>query len=301
MASATAEYMALFRALESAGAADTRLFNDPFATRFLRPSLGHVVRLSHWRLGRALVQSALDHLWPGARASGVARTRLIDDALVDASCDEMLEQVVFLGAGFDCRAHRQLLGRATTFFEVDRPETQEQKRLRLGDVADSEVRYVPCDFESDSLATCLEKAGFDLGRRSFFLWEGVTNYLNPTAVDEVLHYVSSSAAGNVLLFTYVDRLVLEEPERFVGSRRLRSMLRGSDESWTFGLDPCELADFLERRGLRLVCDRGSVDYRAQYLGPCGAHLRGYEFYRAAVAMVGDNPIVLAEGASRCPK
>ena len=303
MASSTAEYMALFRALESAAPPETRLFDDPYAARFLRPSLRGVVRLSRSRSGRALVLAAIDRLWPGARASAVARTRFIDDALVTASREGEVEQVVLLGAGFDCRAHRLSLSPAPDYLEVDRPETQEMKREQLGDRRRADVCYVPCDFEADSLSAGLEKAGFRPEQSSFFLWEGVTNYLNPEAVDDVLKYVSSTKPGNVLLFTYVDRLVLDEPDRFVGSHRLRSTLRRSDEPWTFGLDPSGLADFLEHRGLRLVCDKGSIDYRARYLGASGAHLRGYEFYRAAVAVVGDTapPIGPPEGANRCPR
>lgn len=296
--SATAEYMALFRALESAGPRESRLFDDPYATRFLRPSLSALVRLSGWRSGRSLVQRTLDWLWPGARASGVARTRLIDDALVAAVSEGRFEQVVFLGAGFDCRAHRQLSGEGLTCFEVDRGATQEHKRKCLSDVISCAVRYVPCDFESDSLAAGMENAGFSLAKPSFFVWEGVTNYLDPKAIDEVLAYVGASAPGSSLLFTYVDRLVLDEPDRFAGTRRLRSMLRGSNESWTFGLHPSELGGFLEHRGLHLVCDTGSVEYRSRYLGDRGAHLCGYEFYRTALATVGDPAI---HGERKCRK
>ncbi len=303
MASSTAEYMALFRALESMGPPDTRLFDDPYAVRFLRPSLRVIVRFSRTRLGRVLVQTAIDRIWPGARASGVARTRFIDDALVAASREGKVEQVVLLGAGFDCRANRLSFSPALKYLEIDRPDTQKVKRERLIDVRESGVCYLPCDFETESLSGVLEKEGFRPERPTFFLWEGVTNYLNPDAVDDVLQCVTSSAPGSVLLFTYVDRLVLEDPDRFAGSRRLRSTLRRAGESWTFGLDPSELANFLESRGLHLVCDTGSVDYRARYIGARGAHLRGYEFYRAAVALVSEipQPIGPREGASRCPR
>jgi len=142
MASSTAEYMALFRALESTRPPEVRLFDDPYAVRFLRPSLRAVIRISHSRLGRALVQAAIDFLWPGARASGVARTRLIDDALVGASRDARIEQVVLLGAGFDCRANRLSLGPALEFLEVDRPDTQEVKRERLDE--GGEGTFVMC-------------------------------------------------------------------------------------------------------------------------------------------------------------
>jgi methyltransferase (TIGR00027 family) len=104
-ASWTAEVMALFRALESARPAADRLFEDPFAPLFLRPSLRSVLRLSQRPAARRLILRFLDSRWPGARSSGVARTRLIDDWLRAALADGAA-QVVILGAGFDCRAYR---------------------------------------------------------------------------------------------------------------------------------------------------------------------------------------------------
>jgi hypothetical protein len=43
--------------------------------------------------------------------------------------------------------------------------------------------------------------------------------------------------------------------------------------------------YLAGRGLRLLEDIGSIDYRARYLGAQGRHLRGYAFYRVALARV----------------
>ncbi len=283
--SATAEFMALFRALESSRPVEERLFDDPHAKRFLRPLLKGVVRLARLPVGRRLVVSAIDRLWPGARASGVARTRLIDDLLL-AGNEDGLEQVVALGAGFDCRAHRLGLPTAVAFFELDRPETQQRKRrcLREG-IPEDRVRYAPCDFEEMLLADCLMRAGFEPNRPSFFLWEGVTNYLSSAAVDAVLHFVSANPPGTRLLFSYIDRLAIDEPERYAGARLLRALLQHSREPWTFGLDPSGLEDFLKARGLRLISDTGSLDFRARYLGTPGRHLKGYEFYRVALATV----------------
>jgi methyltransferase (TIGR00027 family) len=297
--SATAEYMALFRALESSAPAPTRLFDDPYACRFLRPSLRVALGIGRSRACRPFVLGVLDTLWPGARTSGIARTRFIDDALLAAARDQKLGQVVLLGAGFDCRAHRELLRPAPVFLEVDRPEIQARKRRLLRDRAGDGVRYAPCDFEAGSVAESLRKAGFRPDQPSFFLWEGVTNYLSPGAVDDVLGFVSSTAPGSVLLFTYVDRRILEQPGGYAGSRMLRWILGRSRESWTFGIAPAEVGSFLRERRLRLVCDTGSVEYRARYLGESSACSRGYEFYRAAIATIPDSAgLARDDGRSR---
>jgi O-methyltransferase involved in polyketide biosynthesis len=86
-----------------------------------------------------------------------------------------------------------------------------------------------------------------------------------------------------VIFTYVHSDVLRAPEKFAGGLRLTRMLEAIGEQWTFGLDPAEANDFVASTGLRLIEDVGSVDYRARYMGATGEHMRGYEFYRAAVA------------------
>jgi methyltransferase (TIGR00027 family) len=69
---------------------------------------------------------------PGARTSGAARTRLIDDWTCEAVRDG-LQQVVIVGAGFDCRALRLKQLHAVSLFELDRREMLALKsRLLVG-------------------------------------------------------------------------------------------------------------------------------------------------------------------------
>jgi methyltransferase (TIGR00027 family) len=285
--SKTAEYMALFRALESARPANVRLFDDPFALEFLRPSLKVVAGLARVPLMRLLIDWYIDRRWPGGRSSGIARTRLIDDLLLQA-LQQGMEQVVILGAGYDCRAYR-LPGLATLrVFEVDHPATLAAKRQHLECVLGTlpqQVRFVAIDFNQQSLAEVLEAAGFDATRRVFFLWEGVTNYLTAQAVDATLRYMASAAPGSQIVFTYIHQGILEGTFPFVGAEQITLLLQRAEEPWTFGLDPQTLPTYLEARGLQLVADVGSLDYRARCMAPQGRHMRGYEFYRIAQAQV----------------
>ena len=288
-ASRTAEYMALFRALESSRRpARTRLFEDAFAYQFLRRSLRAVVWLSRLPLGSSPVAWFIDWRWPGARASGVARTRLIDDAVVDA-LREGAEQVVILGAGFDCRAYRIPGIERTRVFEVDRPATLAAKRERLermlGALPDH-VAFVEIDFNRQGLADVIEGAGFAVRARTFFVWEGVTNYLAGEAVDATLRYLASiGAPGSRIIFTYIHPTVLRDPAAFAGARKSASVVERVGERWTFGIDPATLSTYLAERGLALINDVGSLEYRARYMKPSGPHMTGYEFYRAALAEI----------------
>jgi methyltransferase (TIGR00027 family) len=145
------------------------------------------------------------------------------------------------------------------------------------------------DFEHHDLVQALRSAGFSQTDRAFFVWEGVTNYLSADAVDGTLRRIASIAAPRSrLLFTYVHRGVLDGSSVFAGTRQLSTTLRRVGEPWTFGLDPAEVPRFLADRGFGLVEDWGAADFRSRYLGRRARRVRGYEFYRAALAEVGSD-------------
>jgi methyltransferase (TIGR00027 family) len=218
-ASRTAEYMALFRALEFAQPAERRLFEDRFARAFLRPRLRFVVGLARLPLMGRSVPALIDHRWPGARTSGVARTRFIDE-VVEATLGVGTEQVVLLGAGFDARAYRIAAMAKATVFEVDHPATSTAKRRLVGAALGAvprHVHFVTLDFNTEPLPNTMSAAGFDPTRRTLFVWEGVTNYLVEEAVEVTLRWCASAAGGSAVVFTYVDRHVLDAPEAFAGT------------------------------------------------------------------------------------
>lgn len=287
--SRTAEFMALFRALESAPhGSRPPLFDDRFAYGFLRPWLRLVVRLAAVPVVGALVPRLIDWRWPGARTSGVARTCLIDDALADA-IRHGVDQVVLLGAGFDSRAYRIADIERSRVFEVDHPATLAAKRERLQHLLGTlpaHVVLVDVDFNQQALPERMDRAGFDPKGRSFIIWEGVTNYLTAQAVDDTLRYVSThTMPGSRIIFTYVHRGLLDGSVEFEGTRHVVALLQRAGEPWTFGLDPAGLATYLADRGFRLLDDVGATEYRARYLGPEARSTKGYEFYRAALAEV----------------
>ncbi len=279
--------MALFRAMESLRSPGKRLFEDPFAHRFLRPSLYLVILLSHVPFLASIIRTLIDFTWAGARSSGIARTRFIDDLLRE-SLAEGVEQIVILGAGFDSRAYRISGMEQISVFEVDHPATQEiKKRImsRALPLIPPFVRFVQTDFNDREFEGLMTFRGPDLARRTFFIWEGVTNYLDERAVDSMLRWISRSAPGSRVVFTYVDKRVLEHPEEFTDTERLFRTLQNSGEPWTFGLNPSLIKGYLAERGLQLLEDLGAHEYRGRYFGKKAGRMRGYEFYRVAVAIV----------------
>jgi methyltransferase (TIGR00027 family) len=286
-ASRTAEHNALFRALESSRPESRRLFEDPLARAFLTWPLALPARLGVVRGLRESVVWFIDHRWPGVRASVVARTRLIDDAIT-ASVDEGMAQLVILGAGYDSRAYRLPSLRGITVFEVDHPDTQRAKQRALTGahcVAPTNLRYVASDFNQHQLAPAMAASGYRETVSTVFLCEGVTNYLTDAAVDATLRWCSQGAGGSLLIFTYIHLDVLTNPERFVGTDRLFASLAKVGEKLTFGIDPSTLPEFLADRGLSLERDIGASEYRELYFGDQARKMRGHEFYRVAFARV----------------
>ena len=286
-ASRTAEYVALFRAIESSLPAKRRLFEDPFARRFLGRRFALLAALCSLPGAADLVSRYIDGRWAGARSSAVARTRLIDDTISDALA-QGIEQLVILGAGFDARAYRLPGLSDVSIFEVDHPDTLAKKQAVLRRASldpPSRLRSVGIDFKSADLERVMKEAGYSKRARTFILWEGVTNYLTEAAVDGTLRWCAQAASGSQLLFTYVHRAVLDDPGSFAGTETLFVTLKRAGEQWSFGLDPTELADFLRKRGLKLEHDIGSSEYRARYLPQVSRIMRGYEFYRIAIARV----------------
>jgi len=285
--SRTAEYMAFFRALESARPPSERLFNDPFAPYFVRPYLRRSAFIARSPFIASFVNRYSDLRLPGARTSAIARTKLIDDSLLDA-LRTGISQVVILGSGFDCRAYRLPQLNGTTVFEVDHPATLAAKLERLRQplpALPANVRYVEIDFLRQTVPEVLAGAGFRPSRPAVFVWEGVSHYLTPEAVDSVLRCVAACGLGTRLIFTYVHAGMLDGSISFKSAKRLLRDFAGISEPWTFGLRPENVSPFLEERGLYLDRDLGARDYRGLYYGRAADRMEGYEFYHVAVAHV----------------
>jgi len=202
----------------------------------------------------------IDRRWPGPRTAVCVRTRYLDDAILSALA-EGLDQIVLLGAGLDSRPYRLPGIERVRVFEVDHPSTQAMKRAAVGSTP-AHVVYVPADLAREPLDRALGRAGFQTGLRTIFLWEGVTNYLDEASVDATLRFVAR--AGRALLFTYVDRGILDGSRRFTGAAESMAAVRRLGEPFTWGLDPGRARAYLDERGLDLVEDQPLSEVAKRY-------------------------------------
>jgi len=283
--SKTAEFVATFRAVETARPDGQRLFSDPYASAFLDGKLKLGAKISGSRLGQRLVSAYIDRNWPGSRPSAVIRTRLIDDA-VTAAVNNGAEQIAILGAGYDTRGLRLPAAAEVPVFELDQPPTQERKKARLierdGGLPEN-VTYVPFDLLEEGVGAPLERAGFAAGMKSVYIWEGVLSYLTPEAVDATLGWITHSGApGSRLVYTYVDIALLKD--RGEDEPPWSAQVARVGEPFRYGLDPSGMEQFLAERGLKPVWDMSTAEALSRYPVPGGENAPG--FYRVAEAEVG---------------
>ncbi|HEX5188173.1 MAG TPA: SAM-dependent methyltransferase [Streptosporangiaceae bacterium] len=141
-------------------------------------------------------------------ASLAARTAFFDGQVTGAIAGgprPATDQVVILGAGYDDRALR-FRSPGVTFFELDHPDTQADKRRRLAAIlGGAESRsgsgpvLVAADFGRDDVPEVLRDAGHDATRATLFVCEGLLVYLDqPTTVRFLSGVRAAASDGSVL-------------------------------------------------------------------------------------------------------
>ena len=129
------------------------------------------------------------------------RTRYFDDFLRETSHITDIRQTVILASGLDARAYRLPWPAGTVVFEVDQPGVIDFKvsaLQSLGARPTAEVRNVGVDLREDWPAA-LAAHGFDPGRPTAWIAEGLLIYLPPDAQDRLFDHITAlSPAGSRL-------------------------------------------------------------------------------------------------------
>ncbi len=159
------------------------------------------------------------------------------DKIIDKSKDEV-EQFVVMGAGFDTRCYGDLKNSNLKCFELDQAKTQELKieYLIKAGIDISNVNYVEVDFSTEHWYEKLEKAGYDPGKKSIFLWEGVTLYLSETAIRNTLKEIKEHAASGSILASDLYAKSFVTGEYVPGGKIAMKALKITNEEVGFGID-----------------------------------------------------------------
>ena len=177
---------------------------------------------------------------------------------------------MFLGAGYDSRPYRfRDLIKGTSLFELDIHTTQQRKMELLHQAGISipeQLILVSINFNTDNLKEVLLRAGYDQKRKTLFIWEGVTHYLLPKAVDDTLSFIkSNSPPGSTVCFDYTsifpDRFDLQDVKELIANRRASA----SREPSRFGIAKGEITSFLSERGYEVIDQLTPQDMERNYL------------------------------------
>jgi methyltransferase (TIGR00027 family) len=199
-----------------------------------------------------------------------ARTRYIDARLTKAIVEGAV-QVVILGAGFDSRAYRfHDAHPKIAFFEVDLPATIDAKRRALEralGAVPGYVRYVPLDFDTQTLQSALARAGYEPAARSFFILEGVTMYVSEGGVGATLDFIGQyAAAGSRVVYDYILRRVAEgHYDGLYAARKQALGVASAGEPFVTGWTPQEAAKFAQQHGLAVREELDAAALTRNYL------------------------------------
>lgn len=196
------------------------------------------------------------------------RARFVEDA-VEQAIAAGIRQYVILGAGLDSFAYRRReLATRVRVFEVDQPDSQHWKQRRLDELEveiPPSLVFVSVDFERETLADGLRRAGFDDTRPTILSWIGVTMYLGLDAVEQTLRSIASFAPATRVVLTYdVPASALSGMQREVRDAISRVVAQ-LGEPFVSAFEPIEIESLLLRLGFLDIAHYSPADVVAQYL------------------------------------
>ena len=186
------------------------------------------------------------------------RRVLMFDRIMEKYVDEM-EQIVIPGAGFDLMALQFTKGKKVKVFEFDQVKTLDIKveTLKKAGIRHDWINYIPVDYSSESWADKLLEAGFDKTKKTLFLWQSVSLFLEADIVKETLRKMADLCVGGSIIAQdfYSKAFILGETSRMV--KKSSSMIEKMGEPWKFGIDmsndpKAAVESFLKECGLKMT-------------------------------------------------
>lgn len=240
-----------------------RILADPLAARLLGVTVDELSELGRPGEGGGEEILRLGVSDRPRRLFFAARSRFAEDRVAEAVAAGV-RQVVILGAGLDTFAFRHPHS-GLRVFEVDHPATQAWKVERLAasgiDLPEG-LSLVPVDFETDTLATRLEDAGFSRNDPAVFVWLGVVYYLTPDAARDTLDYIARQSGSAEVIFDYLADTDADRAQLRARAERAAAV----GEPWFSYFAPDEIAARLRALGFTDIEDHSATNLIAGYLG-----------------------------------
>jgi len=190
--------------------------------------------------------------------SMVDRRLLMFDRIMEKYVDTM-EQIVILGAGFDLIALHFTKGKKVTVFELDQVKTLNLKveTLKEAGLKHDWITYIPVDYSNESWDAKLLGAGFDTTKKTLFLWQSVSLYLEADIVKDTLRKMADLCVdGSIIVQDFYSKAYISgEISKTV--KRSSSLMGRMGEPWIFGIDmsndpEAAVKSFLRECGLKMT-------------------------------------------------
>lgn len=179
------------------------------------------------------------------------------DRIISKYVDEV-DQIVIPGVGYDMIAQHFTCGKNVRVFEMDQTSTMTIKTetLQKAGIPHDWITYIPVDYSNESWADKLIEAGFDKDKRTLFIWQSVSHFLDEDLVKETLGIMAGLCAKGSIIAQdlYSSRFVKGETSFAVKSQK--NMMGRMGEEWLFGLEMSDepresVENFLKVCGLSL--------------------------------------------------
>ncbi len=186
------------------------------------------------------------------------RRVLMFDRIMEKYVDEM-EQIVIPGAGFDLITLQFTKGKEVKVFELDQVKTLDIKieTLKKAGIKHDWITYIPVDYSNESWVDKLLGAGFDKTKKTLFLWESVSLFLEVDIVKETLRKMTDLCVDGSIIAQdfYSKAFILGETSKTV--KRTSKMIEKMGEPWKFGIDmsndpKAAVESFLKECGLKIT-------------------------------------------------
>ena len=179
------------------------------------------------------------------------------DKIMEKYVDEM-EQIVIPGVGFDLIALHFTQGKKVKVFELDQVNTLNIKveTLNKAGIKHDWITYIPVDYSNESWVDKLLEAGFDKTKKTLFLWQSVSLYLEADIVKETLRKMADLCVdGSIIAQDFYSKAFISGEISKTVKRASRMIEKR--EPWKFGIDmsndpKAAVESFLKECGLKMT-------------------------------------------------
>jgi methyltransferase (TIGR00027 family) len=183
---------------------------------------------------------------------------LMFDKVMEKYVDEM-EQIVLPGAGFDLMTLQFTKGKKVKVFELDQVNTLNVKveTLKKAGIEHDWITYIPVDYANESWVDNLLEAGFDKTKKTLFLWQSVSLYLEADIVKENLREMADLCVDGSIIAQDFYSKVFSSGEYSKAAKNFLSIIEKMGESSKFGIDMSDdpkaaVELFLKECGLKMT-------------------------------------------------